>query len=792
MQEESVKGIVDHIIYRNEENGYTVLSLHTDGKKLTLVGFFQVINEGESIEAFGHMTAHASYGDQFKVERYEMREPEDREAIERYLGSGAIKGIGMALAARIVKKFGVETLRVMETEPERLAEVKGISLRKAREIAAQFDGQRAQRSAMLFLQKYGISLSLGVRIYNTYGEEMYQILRENPYRLAEDINGVGFKTADSIAARIGIAADSEYRIRCGILYVLGLAAGEGSVYLPAWQLIARCADMLGVPDGDVEHQITSLSLERKIIIRDHADYQEDADQSAPFHEDYDEDDFFGDDFFAEEPAENHAESDKRKIVYLARYYYLELNTARMLHDLNICISNDDEGIRSRMEKMFKKSRITLEEEQRRAVFCAAKNGLLIVTGGPGTGKTTTINEMLRFFASENLNVRLAAPTGRAAKRMTETTGYEASTIHRLLEVSSAPDDESREIVRFERNESNPLETDVIIIDEMSMVDIFLMHSLLSAIPPGTRLVLVGDVDQLPSVGPGAVLADMLKADVFPSVRLTRIFRQAQNSDIVVNAHKINHGEQIPLTTKSREFLFLSRSDTNLIISNIIELVRDRLPGYVNAQPYDIQVLTPMRKGLLGVERLNRILQEYLNPPSEDKAEKTFGDGIFRVGDKVMQIKNNYQIGWEIRGRYGIAVKIGEGIFNGDMGIIREINDFAQTISIEFDEGRFVDYPFGSLEELELAYAVTIHKSQGSEYPAVILPLLTGPGMLFTRNLLYTAVTRAKKCVMILGSEDTVRGMIGNVRQKERFTSLAERILELSGEESANDASRNKT
>jgi exodeoxyribonuclease V alpha subunit len=434
----------------------------------------------------------------------------------------------------------------------------------------------------------------------------------------------------------------------------------------------------------------------------------------------------------------------------------------------------------------------LEEEQRRAVFCAAKNGLLIVTGGPGTGKTTIINEMLRFFASENLNVRLAAPTGRAAKRMTETTGYEASTIHRLLEVSSAPDDESREIVRFERNESNPLETDVIIIDEMSMVDIFLMHSLLSAIPPGTRLVLVGDVDQLPSVGPGAVLADMLKADVFPSVRLTRIFRQAQNSDIVVNAHKINHGEQIPLTTKSSEFLFLGRSDTNLIISNIIELVRDRLPGYVNAQPYDIQVLTPMRKGLLGVERLNRILQEYLNPPSEDKAEKTFGDEIFRVGDKVMQIKNNYQIGWEIRGRYGIAVKTGEGIFNGDMGIIREINDFAQTISIEFDEGRFVDYPFGSLEELELAYAVTIHKSQGSEYPAVILPLLTGPRMLFTRNLLYTAVTRAKKCVMILGSEDTVRGMIGNVRQKERFTSLSERILELSGEESANDASRNKT
>lgn len=779
MQEETVKGIVDHIIFRNEENGYTVLSLHTDGKKLTLVGFFQVINEGETIEAYGRMTSHASYGEQFRVDRYEVREPQDTEAVERYLGSGAIKGIGMALAARIVKEFGDDTMRIMESEPERLAEVKGISIRKAREIAAQFDGQRAQRSAMLFLQKYGISLSLGVRIYREYGEDMYQILRENPYRLAEDINGVGFKTADSIAARIGIAPDSEYRIRCGILYVLGLAAGEGSVYLPAWHLTSRCADMLGVSDAEVERELTALSLERKIIIRDHSDEESGADQSPLPGNTYDEDDFFGEDFYTSEPAESYAGTDKRKIVYLARYYYLELNTARMLHDLNICISNDDEGIRSRMEKLNKKSRIVLEEEQEKAVFCAARNGLLIVTGGPGTGKTTTINEMLRYFASENLDVRLAAPTGRAAKRMTETTGYEASTIHRLLEVSQGPDDESREIVRFERNEQNPLETDVIIIDEMSMVDIFLMHSLLAAIPPGTRLILVGDVDQLPSVGPGAVLADMLRADVFPSIRLTRIFRQAQDSDIIVNAHKINHGEQITLTTKSREFLFLSRSDTNLIISNMIELVRDKLPKYVDAKPYDIQILTPMRKGLLGVERLNRILQEYLNPPSEDKAEKSFGDEKYRVGDKVMQIKNNYQIGWEMRGKYGIAVKIGEGIFNGDMGIIREINDFAQTMTIEFDEGRFVDYPFGNLEELELAYAVTIHKSQGSEYPAVVLPLLTGPRMLFTRNLLYTAVTRAKKCVMILGSEDTVRGMIGNVRQKERYTSLAERITEIS-------------
>ena len=754
--QESVKGIIEHIIFRNEENGYTVLSLRSKGKELTLVGFFQSVNEGESIEAFGRFTAHVSYGEQFKVESYEIREPEGREAVERYLGSGAIKGIGKALAARIVRKFGEETLRILEEEPERLAEIKGISMKKARDIAKQADAQRSQRAAMLFLQQYGVSLALGVKIYTKYGEEMYSILRENPYRLAEDIDGVGFKTADAIAAKIGIAADSEYRIRCGRLYVLGLASGEGSVYLPEWDLTAKTADLLGVADGDVERQIMSLAIERKIIIRNHTSMEG-------------------------MPEESLSEG-KNRIVYLARYYYLELNAARMLCDLNVRVTADEDAdIERRLMHVLARGgsrNIVLEEEQKQAILSAAKYGLFILTGGPGTGKTTTINQMLRFFESENMDIRLAAPTGRAAKRMTETTGYEASTIHRLLEISSMSD-EMGESVRFERNEQNPLETDVVIIDEMSMVDIFLMYSLLSALPVGTRLVLVGDVDQLPSVGPGAVLGDMLRSGAFPSIRLSRIFRQAASSDIIVNAHKINSGQQIVLGNKSKDFFFLRRSDPNLIISNIIELVRDKLPGYVDAKPFDIQVLAPMRKGALGVERLNRILQEYLNPPSEEKAERMFGDNKFRVGDKVMQIKNNYQIEWEIKkGRYGIVVDHGQGIFNGDMGTIREINEFANILTIEFDEGHFVDYPFSNIEELELAYAVTIHKSQGSEYPAVILPLLTGPRMLFSRNLLYTAVTRARKCVMILGSEETVRGMIENVTQQLRYTSLDERILEM--------------
>ena len=741
--EESITGVVEHIIFRNEENGYTVFSMRCGADEETCVGFFAELSEGLTIRAFGRHTEHISYGLQFKVDHYEYHAPEDTDAIEAYLGSGAVKGIGKTLAKRIVDLFHEEAIRILEEEPERLAEVKGISVRKAREIGEAAAEQAGMRKAMMFLDSYGISLPLRVKIYKEYGEDLYAVLKENPYRLAEDIKGVGFLTADRIAREIGIPQDSEYRIRSGLLYVLLLASGEGSVYLPERELVARAAELLQADEEAVRYALDGLLMERRVIAR---------------------------------------QMDGGRAVYSGAFYYMELNSARMLLDLSVDFGENPELVRAEVLEMSRAHGVTLEDEQLQAVVLSSMNGLMILTGGPGTGKTTTINEMIRYFRGRRMKVLLAAPTGRAAKRMTEATGYEASTIHRLLEISSTTDDEMTE-VRFARCAENPLNADAVIIDEMSMVDIALFHALLCAVARGTHLILVGDVDQLPSVGPGAVLRDILKADVFPKVRLSRIFRQAASSDIIVNAHKINSGEQIELGIKSREFFFLKRDDPNLIISNVIELVRDKLPPYVDAKPFDIQVLTPMRKGSMGVVRLNQILQQYLNPPSRGKREKAFGDRIFRVGDKVMQTKNNYQIEWEIRGRYGIPVDSGSGIFNGDMGIVRAIDELSRVMTVEFDEGRCVEYPFQETEDLELAYAVTIHKSQGSEYPAVIIPLLSGPGMLLTRNLLYTAVTRARSCVVLLGSETAFRRMIDNVRDDRRFTSLDLRILELCGQDS---------
>lgn len=735
-----ITGTIEHIIYRNESNGYTVFNLLSEGKELTCVGSFPTLQEGLFIEAAGEMTDHHLYGEQLKVSRFEVRTPETKEAMERYLASGAVKGIGKAMAARIVRMFGDDTLRILEEEPERLAEVRGISDRKAREIASQIASQAGMRKAMMFLQKYGISQQMGVRIYQEYGEDMYQILETNPYRLAEDIDGVGFKKADEIASRVGIDPASEYRIRSGLLYELSLAAADGSVYLPQAELVETASSLLRVSGEETDHALMALALERKVVLKQGSDGED------------------------------------GNIVYAGQYYYLELNSARMLLDLNRPGDESEEEIRQNLDKLKESGSLVLEEEQQRAVKSAAESNVLILTGGPGTGKTTTINEIIRYFRMERKSVLLAAPTGRAAKRMTETTGYEAQTIHRLLEISSG-DEEDRDI-RFERNETNPLEADVVIIDEMSMVDIFLMHALLSAISVGSKLILVGDVNQLPSVGPGAVLKDLIASDAFPCIRLTRIFRQAESSDIVVNAHRINQGQQISFSNQSRDFFFLKREDPNLIISNIIELIQKMLPGYVDANPRDIQVLTPMRNGVLGVNRLNHILQDYLNPRDASKKEKVYGDKLFRVGDKVMQIRNNYQLPWEIRGRYDVPVEDGTGIFNGDMGAIRSVSDESQSLEIEFDDGRFVDYPYAALDELELSYAITIHKSQGSEYPAVILPILSGPPMLMTRNLLYTAVTRAKKCVVMLGSEQAVRSMIDNETEKHRYTSLDERIKEL--------------
>lgn len=733
---ETITGFVEHIVYRNEENGYTVLNLASNEEdEVTCVGVFQMISEGESLELTGEYTVHPSYGPQFKVQQYSIKAPEDIASIERYLGSGAIKGVGAALAARIVRKFKEDTFRIIEEEPERLAEIKGISERKAQEIAQQTEEKRELRQAMIFLQNYGISLSLAVKIYQTYQLDMYRIIQENPYRMAEDVTGVGFKIADEIAHRVGIHLDSDFRIRSGIMYVLQQASLEGHTYLPEELLTRRACELLGVDASGVEKHYMDMAIDRKLILK---------------------------------------QSEAEVQMYASTFYYMELNVAVMLRELNVKYDFSETAVEQRIRKIEQLSELELDEMQRTAVKEAVRSGLLVITGGPGTGKTTTINTIIQYFESEGMDIALAAPTGRAAKRMSETTGYEAKTIHRLLELSGGMDEHAG----FERNEQNPLETDVIIIDEMSMVDITLMHNLLKAVVAGTRLILVGDVNQLPSVGPGCVLKDIIDSHACNVVRLNRIFRQASESDIIVNAHKINRGEPVSLDNKSRDFFFLKRYDANVIISICIQLIRQKLPKYVNASPFDIQVLTPMRKGLLGVERLNTILQQYLNPPDGKKAEREHGQTIFRVGDKVMQIKNNYQAEWEIRSRYNIPIEKGLGVFNGDMGIVREINSFSETLTVEYEERRMVEYPFKELDQLDLAYAITIHKSQGSEYPAVIIPLLTGPRMLMNRNLLYTAVTRARKCVTLVGDEKAFYNMEANVNEQKRYSGLRDRLEEL--------------
>ncbi len=736
---ERVSVYIEHIVFRSEETGYSVLDTIRDGEPLTCVGTFHYVSEGEQMEAEGTYTEHRIYGTQFQVQSYEIKRPEDAVAVEQYLASGAVKGIGKSLAARIVKRYGDDTLRIMEEEPERLAEIKGISEKKAREIALQLEDKRELRQAMLFLQKYGISNALAMKIYTYYGQRMYKIMEENPYQLADEVAGVGFKQADEIAMKAGIRMDSDYRVQCGLLYILTQATMEGHVYLPRERLLSRASELLLVEIDDVDSQLMNMMMEKKIVIK-----------------------------------ETGAESR----IYASQYYYMELNAAKMLLDLNVKTPLSETEYKQVLRRVEKLAELKLDEKQREAVLESVMNGLLIITGGPGTGKTTTINAIIRYFAAEGMDIYLAAPTGRAAKRMTETTGYEAQTIHRLLEVNGMPEDDNAGI-SFERNEQNPLEADVIIIDEMSMVDIRLFGALLKAITAGTKLILVGDVNQLPSVGPGCVLKDLISSEQIKVVMLTKIFRQAAQSDIVMNAHKINRGEQIALDNKSKDFFFLKRDDANVIISVLLTLIQKKLPPYVDADPYDIQVLAPMRKGLLGVERLNRILQEYLNPEEDSKAEKEYGDRLFREGDKVMQIKNNYQLEWEVRSEYGVLIDSGTGIFNGDMGIIQQISHYSETVTVSFDEGRLVEYSFKQLEELELAYAVTIHKSQGSEYPAVLIPLLTGPRMLLNRNLLYTAVTRARKCVMLVGSDEVFQYMIQNENEQKRFTSLTERILELS-------------
>lgn len=737
---EVIKGYVDHFLYYNESNTYGVLELDTEDDDVICTGRFPGLTEGETIEVSGEWVDHPTYGVQLKVLNYEIIEPTDILDMERYLASGAIKGIGPSTAKKIIKHFGEDTFRIIEEEPERLSEIKGITERKAISIATQMSERHELRNVVMFLQKYGISNSMAIKLYDEYGSQIKSIILNNPYKLAREVNGIGFKRADEIAAKTGVKLDSEFRIQCGIIHCLKEASTDGHTYLPREELIRSAYELLGVCESDIERQLDELKIERQLI---------------------------------------EVKSEDRLNIYLSEYYQIEKNCAVKLLTLTrysdrISASELDSEIKSIESELD----IELHDLQREAVIKALSEGLFILTGGPGTGKTTTIKSIISGLERRNLRFVLAAPTGRAAKRMSETTGYEASTIHRLLSIKHNP--EERADAYFEMNEDNPLDVDAVIIDEASMVDIFLFNSLLKAISPGCKLIIVGDSNQLPSVGPGQVLKDMLDSGVCPNVELKYIFRQSNESHIVTYAHMINNGEQIDFTTKYEDFFLLKRDNYEEIRQALLYLICEKLPKHFNTSPMQIQVLTPMKKGALGVWELNRILQECINPPSDKKVELEYGENIFRVGDKVMQTKNNYDMEWNIMSTYGISAQRGKGVFNGDIGIIDHINKPSRLIKITFDDGREAEYSYETLEELELAYAITIHKSQGSEYPVVIMPLLGGPRSLLYRNLLYTGVTRAKDCVVILGSENTVKEMIRCENENRRYTGLAARIGEVEG------------
>lgn len=737
-----INGYVDRIIFRNEDNGYTVLSLELSDSNLTIVGNFNHISEGEYIEVEGNMKLHPKFGEQLLVNSYKIVSPESKKNIERYLGSGAFKGIGSKLAKKIVAEFKENTMKILESEPEKLSKIKGISLNMAIGISKQISEKKNMTEAMIFLQQYGINMKLSSKIYKKYGDKLYSVITHNPYKLADDIFGVGFKVADEIAKKVGIQKDSSFRIKSALMYILYNASLSGHVHLPLEEAIKHTAELLDLDMADVSEQILDMQMEKKVVVKKMFDYQ---------------------------------------AIYSSYFYYMELELAKMLCDIDIHSDEDIEKLIENINKVEADVGIELDKLQRKAVIEAISSGLLIITGGPGTGKTTVINIIIKYFENKNMSVALAAPTGRAAKRMTEATKHEAKTIHRLLEINGLLNEENSEDKYenlFERNENNPLEEDVIIIDELSMVDLRLMYSLLKAVSVGTRLILVGDMNQLPSVGPGNILKDIIASDCFNVVVLNRIYRQALSSDIVVNAHKIINEEFINLDKKSKDFLFINRDESEKIIGAMLTLIKDKLPQYLSCASIDIQIMTPMRKGNLGVERLNLILQDYLNPYDEKKTEKNFGEIKLREGDKVMQIKNNYQIEWKIYDDFGNEKSKGLGVYNGDVGIIKNIDNYKEKIVVEFDDKKIVNYDFKMVGELELAYAITVHKSQGSEYPAIIMPMFIGSRLLMSRNLLYTAITRAKNLVLLVGSKEAFYNMVNNTLEMRRYSSLDERIKEL--------------
>ena len=740
-----LKGSVASFKYYSEANHFGIFYFDTsdisDGS-IVVTGNAFGISEGDYLEITGEEVEHPVYGHQIKMTSYRAVQPTDTEALIKYLASGALRGVGPKLAQRIFVQFGEETLNILENEPERLAEVKGISVNSAQKIAMEYEQKKSMRDTMMLLQKYNISNRLAAKLYEKYGPSVNVIILNNPYKIAEDIVGVGFKTVDEIAKNSGLEMNSPERIGAGIQYCLKLAMEEGHTYLPRKLLIEKACEVLEIDEELAEENISNLIVSNKLT------------QKNP---------------------------DK---VFLKKVFRDESYCAgklRELKDAFVEVSETEEDrdyLERRINDIVSRYSFELDESQKQAIHSGIENGIFLLTGGPGTGKTTIIKALIDFFYEEDLDVVLAAPTGRAAKRMSEATEFEAKTLHRLLEAQAVLEDRDR--TRFMRNENNLLEADVYIIDEMSMVDVFLFSAFLKAVPIGSRIIMAGDVNQLPSVGPGNIFKDLIQSGFFATATLEKIHRQAENSRIVENAHLVNKGICPPLdkNAESTDFFFLELSDRRILTRDIIDLLQNRIPAKFNVNTFDIQVMSPSRRGDLGVETLNPILQKYLNPEEPGKAELFRGDTIFRVGDKVMQIKNNYDIPWVARGLNGIKIEEGQGVYNGDTGRIDYIDRFNKTLTVIFDEVREVTYTKEELEELEHAYAITVHKAQGSEYPAVIIPLLDTPRQLLNRNLFYTAITRATECVMIMGSSKIVGNMVENDNEKKRYTDFATRLKEV--------------